>query len=296
VVSVLRKLNVLKVDGLSVDLSLFGEDSEGYVRAERVNIPGAPEITTLAQKVTWRRPYLKCENLDGEWEGVKFSYQAQLGIISRLTQAGRMKIFPFQVDLILPAQKLVAVRALERAALEVRADRVEGRVQCAGLMFHPKSWHANMILIGGRVNVKEDHGGHDIVFDEVVVPAVFRSSILMWQGVRLIGEDVSILGNGRVSPRDGILSVTRFVVSPEVSRMVTRGLQGAGLVSHGNQWWSDLDTPDRKMRDLLVSGSIMDPVVDAGYLHRELPIAPLVRKTLGFIQDEMQEEKLKLGH
>jgi len=208
----------------------------------------------------------------------------------------RTKVVPFQLNVVMPTQKLEWTHGLERVAMSVRADKIGGRIQCAGLMFQPISWNANLLLAGERVTVQEKHGGHDIVFDELVLPVQFRGASLQWQGLRMVGEDVSVLGNGRVSFREGIVSVTRLIVSPEVSVMVARGLQGAGLVSHGDQWWSDLDTPDRKVRDLLVTGSVTNPVVDAGYQHRELPIWGLVRKTISFIQDEMREERLENRH
>ena len=153
-----------------------------------------------------------------------------------------------------------------------------------------------MQCLGKKVRVKEEHGGRDIMFDAIVIPAVFRQGTLQWGGVRLIGEDISVLGNGRVSVRDGILSVTRFVVSPEVSEMLSRALHGSGLVRNGPRWWQDLDTPDRKMRDFLVTGSLMSPTIDAGYKYEELPVWQMIGTTLHFIREEMKEEGKEFGN
>jgi len=288
-VSVQKNMQLLEVGEVSLELPLLGEDAVGELRMGRCQILGVPEMKSLTQKVAWKRPYLEVENLHGKWGDLKFAYKAQFGVVAK---SPREKFFPFSINVVVPSQKFEWVHGLERVAMEVRAEQVGAQFQCSGLALHPSSWRANMLLLAGQIRVKEKHGGHDIVFDEAVLPAGFRQGVLQWQGVRLIGEDVSVLGNGRVSPRGEILSVTRLVVSPEVSKMVVRGLQGARLVSHGNQWWSDLGTPDRKMRDLLVTGSMMNPVVDIGYHQRELPVWPLVRKTISFIREEMLEEKL----
>jgi len=103
------------------------------------------------------------------------------------------------------------------------------------------------------------------------------------------------LGNGRVSVGDGVLCVTRLVVSPEVAQMLSRGLHGSGLAGYKSRWWEDLDTPDRKVRDLLISGSLTDPVVDAGHLHESQPVGEIVGSTLNFIREEMKEEGKELA-
>jgi len=99
-----------------------------------------------------------------------------------------------------------------------------------------------------------------------------------------------VLGNGQLSARDGVLSVTRLVVSPEVSEMVRRALHGSGLVYADAAWWKNLDTPDRKVRDFQVSGSLQNPVVDAGLRGEALPVKDMIKTTIQFIRGEMKEE------
>jgi len=42
-------------------------------------------------------------------------------------------------------------------------------------------------------------------------------------------------------------------------------------------WWYDMYTPDRKVRDLLVSGSILNPKIDAGPRHASMQLSQLIR-------------------
>jgi hypothetical protein len=92
--------------------------------------------------------------------------------------------------------------------------------------------------------------------------------------MKMLGEDVSILGNGRVSMRGGMVSVTRIVASPEVAEVIEKSLSRAGMVE--KRWWYDMYTPDRKVRDLIVSGSILNPLIDVGPRHARLPLSHLL--------------------
>ena len=67
-------------------------------------------------------------------------------------------------------------------------------------------------------------------FDEVYLPFVLRQGALQWVRARVISEDISIMGNGMVSMRDGHLSVTRLVVSPEVASMLAQGMRNMGII------------------------------------------------------------------
>jgi hypothetical protein len=289
-VSSIKNMEFIRLDGASLDMPVFGEDAKGLIKVEALKIPGFPELTDLAQAVVWKRPYLQIEEQTVDVGGLKLRFLGQLGM-ARKTQ-GKL---PFYCALAIDPQKLGRVKWLERLALEVQAKELAGKFSLGGSLSNPMSWRAEMLLLGKDVEVKEEHGSHDVVFEEVALPAVFRQGQLRWSGARMIGEDISVLGNGQVSVRDGILSVTRLVASPEVAKMLSRGLNGAGLIRAGGRWWSDLDTPDRKMRDLVVSGSLADPMVDAGKKNVDLPVAQVVMTTLKFIREEMKEEGKNLA-
>jgi len=287
VVSVNQGGDLIELEGLEMQLPLLGEDAEGKVQVALVKMLGGSEVRDLRQSILWTRPYLQWENSEVSLGRLNAAYRVQLGISDKWRNLSSM---PFLLDIEVKQQKLERVMWLERAAMEVKGDQVAARFRCVGQLMQPMTWSADMRCLGENVRVKEEHGGRDILFDEIVIPAVFRQGSLRWSGVRMIGEDLSVLGNGRVSVRGGVLSITRLVASPEVSGMLNRGVHGAGLLRNGPRWWQDLDTPDRQVRDLLISGSLMELVVDAGYHHEEIPVWPMVQTTLQFIREEMKEE------
>ncbi len=289
IVSVSKDIELLSVTGLTLDLPIFGEDAEGVVKIGAVKVPGLPEAVDIEQTVVWKRPYLGTEEKILDIGGLKVRFMGQLGM-------GRNTVseLPFLLDVAIDPQKLNQVEWLKYTALQVKAKQLEGRFRILGSLPSPMSWRADMLLAGDGVRVKEEHGSHDVVFDEVALPAVFRQGQLRWSGVRLIGEDISVLGNGQVSVRDGVLSVTRLVVSPEVETMLMRGLFGSHVVRLRDSWWENLDTPDRKMRNLVISGSLAEPMVDLGDGRTDLPIFQLVSTVFDFIREEMKEEGKEL--
>ncbi len=288
-VSVNKDIELLRAERISLDMPVFGEDATGVIKVAAMKIPGLPEFVDLEQSIVWKRPYFELEEQRVDVGGLKIHFIGQLGI--GRNALGRL---PFLFDLAVDPQKLESVKWFERLALEVSADNLLGRIRVNGSLPSPMTWRADMMVVGKNFGVKEIYGIHDIVFDEVYIPAVFRQGQLRWNGVRFIGEDISVLGNGQVSAGEGALCVTRLVASPEVASVLSHGLYGSGLVLNESRWWEDLDTPDRKFRDLLVSGDLTDLTVDAGHLHASLPVWEIVGLTLNFIQDEMKEEGKEL--
>lgn len=289
VVSVSKGLKLFHADSISVDLPVFGEDAGGMIKVGAIEIPGVPRITDLEQNLVWKRPYLEVEKQTVEIGGVEVQFLSQVGM-----GKNALGQYPFLFDCVIPAQSLKSAQWFERLALEVSADKLTGRLRVNGSLLKPMTWRADMLLAGVDVRVKEKHGSHDVGFDAVYLPAVFRQGQLRWNSARMIGEDISILGNGQIAVGGGVLFVTRFVTSPEVAAMLTRGLNGSKVVTIGAKWWRDLDTPDRKVRDLLVSGSLADPVIDAGSKNSSLSVWQLVSATLDFVRDEMKEEGKEL--
>lgn len=290
IVSVSKDIELLRAERLTLDMPVFGEDATGVIKVAVIKIPGLPELVDLEQRIVWKRPYLELEEQTVDVDGLKMHYIGQLGV-------GRdaMRRLPFLFDLAIDSQKLESVKWFERLALDVSAEKLTGRFRVNGSLSSPMSWRTDMMVEAVNLGVKEIHGSHDVVFDEVYIPAVFRQGQLRWNGIRFIGEDISVLGNGRVSVADGVLCVIRLVASPEVAQMLTRGLRGSGLADYKSRWWENLDTPDRKFRDLLVSGNLTDPVVDAGHLNANLPVWQIVVSTLNFIREEMKEEGKELA-
>ena len=288
-VALKSKTELLQITGAGIEMDLLGGDSEGVLKIGSIRVLDMEPITKIEQPVVWKTPYLEISEQAVEVGGVKARMIAQLGL-------GRNPVgrFPFLLSAAVDPGKLNKVPLLDRFALDVSADRLQARMRMSGYLHQPVSWHAEAMLVSRQFSVSERHGGHDLVFDEVLAPCVFRRGVLQWDGLRIVSEDLAVLGNGAISLRDGHLSVTRIVTSPEGGAILKRGLCGAGVTRAEDPWWEKLDTPDREMRDLLVTGPLLDPVVDAGEKHSQINASELMQTLLRFIRREMREQGVNL--
>ncbi len=283
-ISASKQLDIIDINNLNYDHILLGENTEGIINIGSIRLVGLDEQNDIQQKIVWERPYLKIEEQIIDLGGVQARTIAQLGIGKN--RIGRL---PFLIDLSVDRQKIDGAQWLKHIAMEVKADSVAAQITLNGLLHQPKSWRANGALSANQFLIREQHGNHNVAFEELFLPIVFRQGTLRWSGARLISEDLSIMSNGNMSVRDGHLSVTRIVASPEAAAYLSRGIHGSHLFGRPGRWWYDLDTPDRVMRDLVISGPLLEPEIDAGAKFANLPLITVVTTLYEFIRIEMKE-------
>lgn len=284
VISAAKGIDLVESSAMDLDVPISGEDAKGSIKIGELKVPGVPSVSGIEQELVWRRPYLEIEEQALELGGIHMRYSSQLGMLSGI---------PFLAQLVMEPQKIEHIDLLDRFALDVKSDRAAGRFNVIGSLVNPMSWRSSMIVMSDRLSVIERHGGHQLHFDEFSIPAIFQHGTLSWSSVRMIGEDISLLGNGRISPADGITSVTRVVAAPELAKELHGAMIGACLVRH-RPWWKNLDTPDRKYRDVYITGPLSNPNIDLGAKHRDLSLWQTISAVLRFIRIEMKEEGVEL--
>ncbi|BDS05825.1 hypothetical protein NT6N_08650 [Oceaniferula spumae] len=281
VVSLSKDIEVMEAEGIDLDIPLLGEDAEGMIRLGEIKIPGIERIHDIEQAIAWKRPYLEIEEQTVNLAGLELRFVAQLAMVRDV---------PFLFDLVIDPQGLEDFHGLEQFAIDLNAEKMAGRIRAVGAISSPMTWRSSAIFFAEKVTVQELHGHNTIKFDDIAVPVVFQHGVLQWSSARAIGEDISVLGNGSVSMRDGVAAVTRLVVSPEVGGQIHKALMGAHISNSWDPWWEYLDTPDRQFRDIHVHGSLMEPVMDLGSNHEEWPLWQTIAATMHFVRVEMKEE------
>jgi hypothetical protein len=204
-----------------------------------------------------------------EVTGLKLRFRSQLA-----PKQGKDGNFPYFVEGVMDPQQVESVEWLERLGLKLSARKMMARFKLMGLSTNPATWKGELLVLGEGISVGAPQRGQHVVFDVMHFPAALRGGRLYWNGFKMVGEDLSLLGNGRISMSGGIVAVTRLVASPEIAVEMTKGLHNAGIAE--DRWWYDFGTPDRQARDLTVSGRLNDPVVDAGPAHASIPLARLL--------------------
>lgn len=267
--SVSRATDLVTVEKLSLDLPVSGEDAGGYVHVAGMQVSGLGKIADFKQEVAWKRPRLEVEEREIDLGGVKLVVRVQLGIQNSKNP------LPFLIDMAIKPQQVEQLASFEQKSMHVSAGLLAGRFRMLGILGNPLSWRAEALLVGERVTVQPGRGRPRVTFDAMYFPVVLHQGKLHLMGYKMLGEDLSILGNGRLSMRGGLVSVTRLVASPEVAENLEKSLRRAGMSD--TWWWYNMGTPDRKVRDLVISGSILEPVIDAGPQHAAMPLRQLIR-------------------
>jgi hypothetical protein len=270
-VSVSNGQNIFRVKGVDYDHVLLGEDSVGQLNIQSLQLLGETRFTDIHQQIEWKRPFIEITEQELDLGGVQAELIAQIGL-----GENRMGQFPFLIDFAIDRQEIESAHWFKDQPMEVNADLVASRLRVSGQLLRADSWRADGIVAAQNLSVLGIPVVNQISFDEVNLPFVVRQGTVLWSGVRCISEDIAVLGNGAMSLRDGHLSVTRIVASPEVASMLNQGIYGLDLVDDGEQWWYELATPDRLVRDIVVSGSLLEPQVDAGSNHALLPLGQLI--------------------
>ncbi|MGJ8676190.1 MAG: hypothetical protein ACSHX0_01600 [Akkermansiaceae bacterium] len=283
-ISFTKKVDLLAISGVSLHTPVFGEDAEGRLKIGLVQAPGLSNVMNLEEKIQWRRPFLQIKDENLNLAGLSLAIEAKLALDRK-----RLMTSAYQIKAVLKPQSLGELHDFEWLGIVPDADQVRGEIGAAGYFFNPVSWRGAMLATATNLHIKEKHGNQQIQFDEVSIPLFFSQCQFHWSDVRLVGDDISILGNGGLSVHN-VLAVTRFVVSPEFAAGADSFLLGSMIKRRHGSWWSNLETPDRKVRDLVISGNLKDPLVDAGDKKEQMPLSRVIELAMTFIRNEMKEE------
>lgn len=267
-----KEMDLFNVDSFSLDLPVSGEDAVGSIKMDGLSISGMNGLPAFEQEVVWKRPRLEIEDSVVDLGEIKLRMRVQLAI--KNAQSG----LPFMVDMAIQPQQVGPPAWLEKKSMHVSAEVLAARLRLLGLLKDPLSWKAEAIALGEGVTVQAGHGRPRVTFDSLYIPAILQQGKLHWMGVRILGEDFAILGNGRLSMRGGLVCVTRLVAAPEVAEVMEKSIKRAGMAD--TWWWYNLVTPDRKVRDLTISGSVLNPLIDAGPNHAAMPLSHLIQLIL----------------
>ncbi len=289
VVSVKQQLEVLSLKEVSIEAPVFGDDAEGVIKIGKTVLLGESYPHQVQEVIKWEKPFLSIggDSLAqlGLELGFKTDFEARL-----LLRRGRPKATGFDFSLGVDQQSPLEWNMFKQWAVVAEVEKMSVRLTGKGALFNPLAWRGSLLVEAEHVRTSELHGKQSIDIDEVYVPALFSGGQLRWSGVRVIGEDLAVLGNGSVGSSGKVLAVTRLVVSPEIAEEVTRALHGAMIPGGGHRWWKDLDTPDRQIRDIVLSGDLRRPMINVSSRYEDIAVSIVLEKIRTFIRREMHEE------
>jgi hypothetical protein len=229
----LGQARLASLRGIDAKIPCGGGAAAGEFAVGGIECLGRGIGRDLKLPLAWSAPELRCDAVPLQLAGAGLRFQGVAGL-----QRG----LPFAVALELPAQALDLsphFRTLAPAARHARLQ-VAGR----GVLRYPSTWEG--VLAAGAQQVSLTYQGQPLVFDEARASASLQGGTLHCPDLRLTGETVSLLGNGRVDARGQGTGVLRVVMPPDLSRSWSSRL----TVNGKPPVFADLGTPDRRFIDL----------------------------------------------
>jgi hypothetical protein len=221
-------------------IPISGNSAQSTLEIGGISALGNPLFTELSANLDWTSPLLSLKPLDLVVGGYKWVFAAKIAKFSGL---------PLQIEAQLPRQPL-APFALPFNGIAA-AESIAANARFRGLLLAPGSWHGDLLAEAASPTIRL--GGHDAKFDKASSVTVLRGGILSWVDARMIGDELSLLGNATLLADGRLAGAARVVASPESAAGIANRtfpiLQGAPSLT-------PLSTPQRSAFDVEAFGNI----------------------------------------
>ncbi len=255
---------LLRVVGISGDLPVAGEEAWGWVSSSAVRWGRARVAGGWDATFRWKAPFLWLEACSIEWGGIEARARGSLNL------AGAPL---FVLDVVVPPGRPAPLKAEAVGGVEVGVERLEGRARLGGRLMHPPAWQGELMVQGGGVNVGWRGEGRPLRFERGWIAAGMVGGNVRIADARLLGESLSVLGNGYVFADHRAMGVARVVAAPDVAEALTRAASRLWTIRRSERpWLAPLGTPDRRYRDFHVGGTIEDAKLELGAEEDWIPV------------------------
>lgn len=246
----------LDVSSLHGAIPLSGNAAESLLRVGSLRIADSPVLTDLEAALDWRFPFLSLKPVETEIHGVKLTLAGKLALLSGL---------PLQLEAVAPKQKPAPVSLPADGRAEAEAIAANARFR--GLLFAPGTWQGD--LVAEALSPSARIAGHNAKFDRGSAVTVLRGGMLSCIDARLVGDDLSLLGNATLLADGRAAAVLRLVAPPEnITAIVNRAFPGMPQAPAP----TDLSTPQRSAFDVEAFGNLQQLFLRIG---RDGPVMEL---------------------
>lgn len=235
-VSASRNRDLLAMSGIRGEVPVSGSPARSKLHLTSLRILDDETLSDVDADLDWRPPFLTLQPLETVAHGVKLTAAGQAALVRGL---------PLQVDVQAPSQAL----ALDRLPLggRVEAASFTSSARFRGFLSAPASWQGEWVAQCERV--KAHAADHEANFDRGNMTTILRGGVLQCGDARLIGDELSLLGNAALIADGRLAAVLRIVAPPDAATAI-----GARLFP--NPRLTPLSTPQRVAMDLHAAGNL----------------------------------------
>ncbi|MBK1882089.1 hypothetical protein JIN85_06665 [Luteolibacter pohnpeiensis] len=231
---------IFELNHLTSSLPVAGDAASSTLRIGSMNCAGRTVFSNLKAPLTWKAPFLDLKPVELETDGLKMSLEARLGMLAGL---------PAQFEYKFPAQSVPEI--LTTAGSQMKLEKASLHARLIGLLLAPASIQGDLVAELEKVSVKAGDLERD--FDTGRLVTILRQGSISCVDARLIGDDLSFLGNATLRPDGRSAGILRMVAPPEsienlVRRMLPKLNEPPKL--------TELSTPQRVALDLEMYGRL----------------------------------------
>lgn len=234
----------LEARGLHADLPLGGASANSSARLETLSLFGNPLTSDLRLPLQWQLPILAIGPSEQSIAGITFAGGAKVGLVNGL---------PTHVQIECPIQKDLAWDWANHTG--ARLGNLRAGARFSGFLVSPASWQGDLGIEGQTLSVNRPDTSR--TFDRGNLVAGLRGNVVAAPDFRMIGDNLSLLGNALAFTDGRGAAVLRIVAEPTIAAGISSKFAAIGAPLN----FAPLGTPDRMAVDLTLytypDGSIL---------------------------------------
>jgi hypothetical protein len=230
---------LIEISKITGSVPIAGDPAQAALKIDSVSAFGNELARNLAAQLDWTYPLLSLKPLETEIAGYKLILAGRIASFSGL---------PIQIDAQLPRQALAAVRLPFDS--QATAEAIAANARFRGLLLAPGTWQGDLIAesVAPAIRVAD----RETKFDRGSAVTVLRGGAISCVDARLIGDELSLLGNATLLADGRAAGAARLVAAPEsATAMISRIFPRLAAPS-----LTPLATPQRTAFDLEAFGNI----------------------------------------
>lgn len=192
----------LNIGDISGSIPLSGAPAGRSLKLSQISLPGRAPLPPLEIPVGWRNPTLSFGPVGRGISGIETILLARVFLLPGI---------PFSVEAVVPEQHTRVIAVPPHGSAKI--GNIGGRSILQGYAGNPAGWRGQGILKVSSVTAILPQATTQ--FDSGQLLAYFGNGILAFPDARLIGDEISILGNAALLPDGRAAARIRLVAAPE---------------------------------------------------------------------------------
>lgn len=255
-VSINSALPLVAMADLSGDLPVSGDAASSSLSLAGLTAHGTPLLADFQAPLAWQSPVLSLKPVEITLVGIHFLFAAKLALLSGL---------PLQLEVQMPKQSPAPLALADGG--EAKAAQLASAGRFRGLLLAPSTWQGDCLAQSAAISIKAT--AHQASFESGTCIIALRGGVLSCVDARLVGEELSLLGNATVFADGRAAGVVRLVAPSETTLGIVRRLFPK---CEAVPALTPMATPQRVACDLEVFGNLNEFQVRLGH---NGPVMPL---------------------